>query len=146
MGLLDRVVGEVSGALSGGEHADLCKAALELLDNQKVGGIQGLSAMLERNGLGDVVRSWVGTGANLPVSGDQLKAALGPDTIARLAERCGIPPERAQQILAQVLPQLVDRLTPNGQVPQQGQSLAQLGLSALQSILGSAPAGTGGQR
>ena len=135
MGLLDQVVGKVSEALSGGQGASLGKAALELLNSPQVGGVQGLATLLEQKGLGTVVRSWIGTGANLPISADQLQAALGPDTIAALAQKVGVPPEQAQQALAQLLPHLVDKLTPNGQVPQQ-QDLMQAGLSALKSILG----------
>ena len=135
MGLLDQVVGKVSGALAGGQGASLGRAALELLNSEQVGGVQGLASRLEQHGLGNVVQSWIGTGANLPISADQLQAALGPDTVAAVARKVGVPPEQAQQALAQLLPQLVDKLTPNGQVPQQ-QDLMQAGLTALKSILG----------
>jgi len=135
MSLLDRVVGQLSEGLSGGQHEGIGRAALDLLNSPQVGGIQGLAALLEQKGLGNVVQSWIGTGANLPISGEQLKAALGSDAFAALAQKAGVSPDQAQQALSQLLPNLVDKLTPGGQIPP-GQNLAQVGLNVLKSILG----------
>jgi uncharacterized protein YidB (DUF937 family) len=135
MSLLDRVVGQVSEALSGAQHEGIGTATLDLLNSPQVGGIQGLAALLEQKGLGNVVQSWIGTGANLPISGEQLKAALGSDSFVALAQKAGVSPDQAQQALSQLLPSLVDKLTPGGQIPP-GPNLAQAGLSVLKSILG----------
>ncbi len=114
---------------------DIGKAALDLLGSKDVGGIQGLQQLLQQKGLGEVAASWIGTGPNQAISAEQLQKALGPERIAALAQKVGVPPDRAQQALVQFLPQLVDKLTPNGQVPQ-GQNLAQAGLDALKTLLG----------
>ena len=131
MGLLDQLV----GSLSGGQASNLGQAALDLLQSPQVGGVQGLANILEQKGLGNIARSWIGTGANLPVSGDQLKGVLGSDAVAALAQKVGLSPEQAQQALSQLLPNLVDKLTPNGQVPQ-NQDLAKVGMNVLKSLLG----------
>jgi len=131
MGVLDQLV----GALSGGQVSSLGRAALDLLDSPQVGGIQGLADRLGRMGLGNVFGSWVSTGANLPISGEQLKDALGPDTISALAQKAGISSAQAQQALSQLLPGLIDKLTPNGQIAR-GQDLTQVGMNALKSMLG----------
>jgi uncharacterized protein YidB (DUF937 family) len=70
------------------------------------------------NGLGDVIHSWISTGQNLPISPEQVQKVLGSDQVQAIAAKAGISPEAAQSGLAQVLPQIVDRLTPNGEVPQ----------------------------
>jgi uncharacterized protein YidB (DUF937 family) len=135
MGLLDQVAGAVSEALSGGRASSFGRAALDLIGSPQVGGIQGLADLLQQKGLGNVVSSWIGTGENLPVSADQLKDAFGPDAIASLAQKVGISSDQAQKALSQLLPGLVDRLTPNGQIAR-GQDLAQAGMNALKSMLG----------
>ena len=135
MGILDRVVGTVTEALSGGAQSSLGKAALDLLGSQQVGGVQGLTALFQQKGLGKIVASWTSTGPNQAISADQIQQALGSDTITALAQKAGISPDQARQSLAQLLPSLVDKLTPNGQIPQ-GQDIAQAGLTALKSILG----------
>jgi len=84
---------------------------------EKHGGVQGIVSQLEPQGLGNTVRSWVGTGANEPVSGNQIHAALGSDLITQLASKMGIPPEELSAKLAQVLPGAIDKLTPGGTVP-----------------------------
>ncbi len=81
------------------------------------GGLSGLVSQLSQGGLGSAVSSWVGTGANQPVTGDAITQALGSDKLAALAARCGISPDTLAQGLSQVLPGAVDKLTPNGEVP-----------------------------
>ena len=105
MGLLDSMVG---GAIGAG----MLQAAESLIE--KNGGVQGLVDQFEKNGLGGVARSWVGTGENLPISADQIQKALGPDTIRVLAQKAGIPPDELASKLSSILPGVVDKLTPSG--------------------------------
>ena len=92
---------------------------------EKAGGVQGLIGMLQQHGLGGAVQSWVGTGANQPVSGDQLGQALQSGGMGSLvqeaASKLGVDPGVVLNELSQVLPQAVDHLTPDGQVPADGQ-------------------------
>ena len=122
MGLLDSIVGAVSGQLQGqadaGGSADLIGSLL-----RQVGGGQGLAGLVEqltRGGLGEIVQSWVSTGANLPVSAQQIEQGLGGDLIGQLAQQFGLNPAQLSQQLAQQLPQVVDGLTPQGQLPSGG--------------------------
>jgi uncharacterized protein YidB (DUF937 family) len=131
MGLLDSVVGALGQGGGGGGQAELINAVISLIANQGQGGLGGLLAQLQQGGLGDAVASWVGTGQNLPVSPDQLSQALGPDTIGAIAQQLGLSHGDAAGQLSQVLPQVVDKLTPNGQLQ------ADAGLGDLGSLLGS---------
>jgi uncharacterized protein YidB (DUF937 family) len=79
--------------------------------------LEGLMAQLQQGGLGNQVQSWVDTGANEKVSGDQVKAALGAETIDQAASDAGTSPDDAAKKLATVLPQLVDKASPEGSMP-----------------------------
>ena len=138
MGLFDSIAGQVLGSLTqtaqaGGEqHAGLLEAVGGLINNPQTGGLTGLISAFEEKGLGGVVASWVGTGENLPISADQLTNVLGSDVIGQLARSAGMDQGAAAGQLSQILPQLIDGLTPNGQLPQQGTDLG----SMLPQILG----------
>jgi uncharacterized protein YidB (DUF937 family) len=82
-----------------------------------LGGLGGLLNKLQSGGLGSLANSWVGTGPNQPVSPGQLGSALGPDLIKTLAERTGLSEEELTKQLSQVLPGVVDNLTPAGRLP-----------------------------
>ena len=82
-----------------------------------LGGLGGLVDKLQKGGLGNLINSWVGPGQNQPVSPNQLGPALGPDIIKTLAQRSGLSEEELIRQLSQVLPGLVDKLTPNGRLP-----------------------------
>ena len=133
MGFLDDVVGKVKEAVggSGGEHSALVDGVLGLLSGSQGGGLAGLVQSFKDKGLGDIVSSWVGTGQNLPINPDQLKSGLGSDLVAQLASKVGIPPDVASSKLAEILPTLVDKLTPEGKIPESG--LLQQGLDLLRS-------------
>ncbi|MEU6984492.1 YidB family protein [Streptomyces sp. NPDC046324] len=77
----------------------------------------GLMDMLTEAGLADQAQSWIGTGRNQPVSGDQIAQALPDDTLKKVAADAGVSPDEAAQQIAQVLPRAVDKLTPAGQMP-----------------------------
>ena len=108
MGLLDGVLGGIVGA----EVNNLVSGIIE-----RHGGVQGLISQFEQKGLGAVAQSWVGTGANQPISADQLHQVLGSDTVTQLAARFGINPQDLLQKVSQALPQVVDKMTPGGVVP-----------------------------
>jgi uncharacterized protein YidB (DUF937 family) len=124
MGLLDSVLGSVLGGAAGGGgggNAQLLNVVLGMLGNDSAGGgLGGLLQKAQQAGLGDVVSSWVGTGQNMPVSADQLQSMLGGDTVSKMAQQAGVNPGDLLGQLSQMLPQVVDQLTPQGQVPQGG--------------------------
>jgi uncharacterized protein YidB (DUF937 family) len=80
-------------------------------------GLGGLLDKLQQGGLSNATNSWVGNGQNQPVSSNQLSSALGPDVIKNLAQQSGLPEEDLSKQLSQILPGLVDKLTPNGRLP-----------------------------
>jgi len=120
MGLLDDVVEAATGTkpAAEGSQSFLASAALSMLSSSQSGGINGLVKQFATQGLGHIVSSWIGTGQNLPISPEQLQNVLGSEQVQAIAEKVGISPDAAKTGLAQILPQLVDHLTPNGQVPQ----------------------------
>jgi uncharacterized protein YidB (DUF937 family) len=85
-----------------------------------LGGLGGLVQRFETAGLGPQVASWIGTGQNLPISMDQVKAALSDGPLHTLAEHLGIDENEVASHLSGVLPEIVDKLTPAGQVPAAG--------------------------
>jgi uncharacterized protein YidB (DUF937 family) len=117
MGLLDSVVGAL-GQGGGGSQPDLMKIVLDLV--QQSGGLPGLLSKLQQGGLADQAASWVSTGPNQSVSADQIGGALGGDLLGSLARQAGMGQGDLAGSLAQMLPQLIDRMTPDGQVPAAG--------------------------
>jgi uncharacterized protein YidB (DUF937 family) len=139
MGLLDELLsqggGQGLGALAkiAAQNPQLVQAALSLLSHNQgtIGGPGGLGSLIsafEKGGLGSVVSSWVGGGPNLPVDPGQLASALGPDVLGQVAKHAGVSPTDAAGGLASILPEIVNHLTPNGQVPA---------ATSLESTLGS---------
>jgi uncharacterized protein YidB (DUF937 family) len=109
------------GQAGGGLNAQLINAAIGMLANgSSQGGLGGLAAKFQQAGLGDAMNSWIGTGANAPVSADQVTSALGNDTIGDIAAQLGMNSGDAAGQLSQILPGLIDKLTPNGQAPAGG--------------------------
>ena len=107
MGLLDGVLGGVVGS----EMASVVNGLI-----QKHGGLQGLVAQFEQQGLGGAVRSWIGTGPNQAITPEEIQRALGSPTVQALAAKFGMNPQELAQKLSQVLPRAVDHLTPGGVV------------------------------
>jgi uncharacterized protein YidB (DUF937 family) len=143
MGLFDIAESMLSNALSGGtlgagqpgglNTQDVLGTVMGALNNHP-GGLGGVVQSLTQGGLSDAVNSWIGNGQNTAVTPGQIQGAIGSGPINEIAGKLGISPEMAGTVLSQVLPHIVDHLTPNGQVPQGGLSGA--GSSLLQSILG----------
>ncbi len=124
MGLLDQVVGAMAGGESG-EQGNLLQTVMQLINNPQTGGLAGLVQTFQQGGLGDIVNSWVSSGQNLPISAEQIQAVLGGSSLQGLASQLGMSPEQASGSLSQLLPQLVDQMTPNGQLPEGGDLLSQ---------------------
>ena len=124
MGLFDQVVGALAGGESGGQGG-LLPAVMQLINNPQTGGLQGLIESFQQGGLGEIVNSWVASGQNLPISAEQLQSVLGGSALQDIAANLGLSQAQATGGLAEMLPQLIDSMTPNGQVPQGGDMLAQ---------------------
>jgi len=110
MGLFDGMLGGVVGA----GMVSVVNGIIE-----KHGGVQGIVNEFERNGLGPTVRSWVGTGANEPVSATDVHRVLGSDLLQQLSAKTGLSVQDLAEKLSVVLPQAVDHLTPDGNIPTQ---------------------------
>lgn len=136
MGLLDSVIGALAGGGQQGGNNTLLELVLQLINNPQTGGLAGLIQSFQQGGLGEIADSWVSTGANQPISPEQLQSVLGNSSLAGLAEQLGLNQAQASGQLAELLPQLVDQLTPNGQLPADGDPMAQgLGLDQLKGKL-----------
>ena len=138
MGLLDSVLGAMSGKTGeAGGSAALIGALSGLLEQN--GGLQGLANKFSQGGAGNVFASWVGTGQNQAISSAQIQQVLGSDQVRALAAKIGIDPNQASGLLAQYLPKIVDKLTPQGQIDPNAnhqQSLASLIPALLQGLGG----------
>jgi uncharacterized protein YidB (DUF937 family) len=109
---------------------------LGLITNPQTGGLQGLIQTFKQKGLGDAVSSWISTGENQPVSGDQVQHALGGNFIQQIAQQLGSSKSEVSGSLANLLPEIIDKLTPSGTLPE-GDALNQ-GLNRLKKdLLGS---------
>ncbi len=110
---LGSLLGAVMSGKAGGEGG-----MAGMLGNvmTEAGGLEGMGEKFKQGGLGNVFSSWVGTGANKPVTGDQLQNILGNEAVAGVAEKLGINVQQLLPLLAQFLPTIIDKLTPNGQI------------------------------
>ena len=128
MAVLDEILSQLSG--KGKEQAPepgLLQQVFAAM-NSKGGGLAGLVEAFKNKGLGDIAKSWVGTGENQPVSPGQLDSVFGREQLEELAKKAGILPDSFKAKLAQYLPQVVDKLTPDGQVPDAGDLEKELGV------------------
>lgn len=108
--------GNPGGVASSGA---LISEVISMIQNRP-GGLGGLLQSFQQGGLGHVFQSWIGTGQNLPISPAQLHGTVGSDWISKIAQATGLPQAEVEQHLSTVLPQIIDHLTPNGQLPQGG--------------------------
>jgi uncharacterized protein YidB (DUF937 family) len=130
MGLLDGLLGNLVGSYLGGTQERnpfgsgsqtqggnvLLQIALMML--QQNGGLEGVLGKFRQGGLAQQADSWVGTGQNMEVSGDQLQQVFGPSTMGDLASKLGMPAGQTGSVMAQLLPELINQLTPQGQVTE----------------------------
>ena len=139
MGLLDGLLGQVMGGMMGGagqapmqaqSQNPLLQIALQML--QQNGGLSGVLGKMQQAGYGEQAQSWIGTGQNMPIDAGALSQIFGQGQLGQLAQQFGLSPDQASGGLAQVLPQVMDRMTPQGQVPENHSDLVEQALAELQ--------------
>ena len=148
MSLLDSVIGALAnaqpgaqppspGATQGTPGSVLLSTVISMLANGQhpqgagIGGLGDLVGRFTQGGMGDVIGSWIGHGQNAPISGDQLSKVLGPDVIGQIASQLGLSHGDAAGQLSQMLPEVINRLTPHGQAPSGGLGAAEDILASL---------------
>src|SRR5476649_2837234 len=114
MGLFDSLSDGLKGALGQAEAAAMPALISAVLAKTNLGDMQGLLDKLQQSGLGPQVSSWLGDGKNIPITADQLRAALGNSQIQQLAASFGLPVDKVLASLAEHLPSIVDKMSPNG--------------------------------
>lgn len=129
MGVLDGLLSGLTGGGTQQTQNPLMQMALQMI--QQNGGLPGIISKFQQAGLGAQAQSWVGTGQNMPVSADQLSKVLGGANIGALAQQFGLSHGDASSGLTQSLPQIIDKLTPQGQVPDNHGDLLAQALSML---------------
>jgi uncharacterized protein YidB (DUF937 family) len=132
MSILDKVK-DMAGGLAGGEGGSNMLSQVMNMIGGNFGGLQGLVNQFQNAGLNDIVQSWVSTGENKAISPDQIQSALG-DNITGIAAKLGLSTSDVASQLSNVLPQVVDKLTPNGTIPE-GNVLDQ-GMDAVKKLFG----------
>ena len=134
MGLLDSLLGGMTGGGTQQAQNPLMQIALQMI--QQNGGLPGIISKFQHGGMTEQVDSWVGTGQNMPVSGNQLQEILGSGSIGQIAQQLGMSHGDASSGLAQVLPELINHLTPSGQVPDNHNDLLAQAMSMLNKRTG----------
>jgi uncharacterized protein YidB (DUF937 family) len=132
MGMLDGLLGGLMGGGTGTApqgQSPLVMMALQLI--QQNGGLPGIISKFEHGGMAEHAGSWVGTGENIPITGTQLQEILGTGTIGQIAQQLGLSHGDASSGLARVLPQIIDHLTPTGQLPADHGDMLKQALSML---------------
>lgn len=114
MGILDEVTAKLGG--QNGQEGGI--ASLQKLITSS-GGLQGMTSKLTNSGLGHQVQSWIGTGENQPVSGQQVQQAMDPNDVHQMAKNAGMSDQEACDQVAKAMPEMVNHATPEGQIPQQ---------------------------
>lgn len=150
MGFMDNIIGQAIGAQGGGGLGDLVGlvaknprligAVASLLSSRDTtvggsGGLGGLIGAFQKKGMGDMISSWISTGPNPPISARQVTDVLGGDVLGQFARKAGVPAAEAGSVLAGLLPTVIDKLTPDGRMPD---------TDSLESTLGTLLSGLGG--
>ncbi|HUI59397.1 MAG TPA: YidB family protein [Steroidobacteraceae bacterium] len=115
LGGMANTAGTAGGETAAG--AVVVSQIISMLQNHP-GGVGGLLQSFQQGGLGHVFQSWIANGPNLPVSADQLRSVLGSDWVSRITQATGLPQAQVEQHLSTLLPQIINHLSPNGQMPQ----------------------------
>ena len=134
MGMLDDLLGKQLGGLAetAMKNPQAISAIVSLLSSKDAsvggtGGLAGLVQAFQGKGMGDMMSSWISTGPNPPATADQIAQALGPQTVSQFAAKAGVAPGEAGGLLASLLPAMIDRLTPQGKVPESNELESTLG-------------------
>lgn len=135
MGLFDSLAKNALGSMLGGSAKMDPAAMLSGLLNE-AGGLNGMMAQFEKAGMSEIFSSWVGTGTNLPINADQVQAAVGTDNLQALAGKVGMHVHTVVPLLSQFLPQIIDKLTPQGHIQDNNPSGSQI-QSVLTSVISS---------
>jgi uncharacterized protein YidB (DUF937 family) len=128
MGLFDRLAGSVLAQV-GGEQGNMAKIALDLFNQH--GGLNGVLDKFKASGCAEQVASWISSDANLPISAAQVSSVFGNNALAAMATKLDLSPEVLSSLIADKLPKLVDKMTPNGEVPADAGNL----LGAMLSLM-----------
>ena len=140
MGLLDGLLGQVMGGMMGGGQQSpagaqtqnpLLQIALQML--QQNGGLSGVLAKMQQAGYGQQAQSWIGTGQNIPIDPGALSQIFGRGQLGQIAQQLGVSQEEASGGLAEMLPQVMDQMTPQGQIPDNQSDLVSQALAILQN-------------
>ena len=117
MGLFDGMMDKAKAALGGSDDASnpLMGQVMDLINQH--GGVAGIAQTFRERGFGSAVSSWISTGPNQPVTGDQLQSVLGSDKVQELAGKAGVSPDMLRTGLATLLPMVIDKMTPDGRIP-----------------------------
>jgi len=135
MGLLDSVMSDANGMMNvGNSNGNLLDTAAQLIKDHP-DGLSGVVDQFRNGGLAEAVNSWVGTGANQPVSAEAIQQVLSATQLGEIANRFGISNEQVSSGLATVLPELINHLTPNGAVDNNSNALMEAGLNLLKGKL-----------
>jgi uncharacterized protein YidB (DUF937 family) len=124
----------LGGAASTSGQGSVLDSIIGMITNQESGGLEGLLQAFKDKGLGEIVSSWVSRGQNLPISPEQIVQALGKGQVKQVAKDTGLSHGDAANALSQLLPQVVDKLTPKGTIDPS--TLTGSGLEALKKLLG----------
>ena len=113
MGILDKIV-EATNTLGNktGENPALLNGVIDIFKNE---GVSGIVNKFKNQGMGEIVSSWVGKGPNMPISTDQIKELLGSEKLQELAKKAGVSEENASRFLKEILPGIIDKVTPGGE-------------------------------
>ena len=123
MGLLDKAIEMLGGNQLPlrDSRTRLLQAALALIaDNGQAGGLSGLAARFQEAGLGNVIGSWIGSGQNTPITAEKMRQALGDGPLQQISEETDLNEAETAEQLSGLLPDLIDKLTPDGHIPQGG--------------------------
>lgn len=137
MFLFDANASAIQSQASGtsGASSNLLESVMGMISNPETGGLAGLVQKISTGGLSEQVASWVGTGKNLPVSAEQIQSMLRSSGLQDVANEFGFNTSEAVNQLSSLLPQVIDKLTPNGQVPEGG-DFHQYALASVSSLFG----------
>lgn len=120
MGILGSIVKGVTGKSSDTTSSNAMGGIIEMLTSGETGGIQGIIKKLTEGGLGNIVNSWISKEPNQTVEPSQLENALGSDLIGKFASKMGVSSSEASSHLSKLLPTVIDKLTPDGKLPESG--------------------------